>query len=372
MQDNAPGMPLLSPYLRPLMLFVWPAIIALQWFAVVPLAISHDLVWSLPVELPEGGMSVPLARDYFFIVWNLLPFGIVGSLWWAERRVQRVLSVMKAKSPSTDGQAPITGAVRRYARYQVHWALIGLAVVIAALGSWYQFVKVAGWESDGSVTYWWQAQYSLVIFYTRLVVLFFDLLILPFALASLVTLILTVNRLASLFRDHLEPLHIDGCGGAADFGRAAVAFTFIPCMIGLCGLLGILTHGPAAVTHRMGDAMLLLAGAVIGAFAFVMPIFPVHSWLVREKNAVCDGLRKSIESFGPLIRGDHLNALPDNEIEALETRRAQRDQLVSLYELYRGAPSWPFNVTMSARLLATVTGPIIIAGANAARIVLSR
>jgi len=302
---------------------------------------------------------VPFASDFFFIVWNLLPFALGFCTWLIEGGLSRVVG---ATHTSQRDQA--LSIVRKMGSWvQPRKVVIPLAlaaIAIAVLGCVQQFLKVARWSQTQECTYWWQAQFSQLIFYVRLITLAVNMFCIVFDLAALLILLIAFARLAHARLWKVDLLHADGCAGVAEYGRAAMAFTTVPFLAALCGLLGYYDHRAAGALQTVGDTIMLVVATGFGALTFILPLRPLHQEMVRTKRSAMRSLHSAIGTLGSLLPPEGQLDPESEYMKELKQNKEHRELLVQIYKMYAKAPTWPLNVALGARLVGIIAGPLAV------------
>jgi hypothetical protein len=353
---------LLPPLCRALLYKWWVLIILVQWGIVVPVAASRGLAFRLPpvsTGYRTDARLVPFTRDFFFIVWNLLPLGLAFCTWLIEAGVSRVFL---ATVPAVRGQAIsiVQQTLSWLKERRLLVPVLGGGVFVAVLGTAQQFLKVQRWHRTGECVYWWDSIFSWLIFDVRLAALAANLFCIVVDVAALLLLLIAFARLAHSRLWKLDLLHVDGCGGIAEYGRTALAFTTIPFLVATCGLLGYFDHRAAGMLQSLGDVIMLVLATAFGTLTFTVPLRPIHTEMLRAKAAACASLQRRIDGLGSLLP-PVTPVEPDSDyLRRLRRVRRDRELLVKVHVLYAKAPTWPLNLAIGARILGTVTGPLTV------------
>lgn len=128
---------LLRKWPRRILFFGWPVFNVVQWILLLGYASGLGLFFELPDRI-SADREVAFVRDFFFILWNLLPFLAVFSLLRAEREIVETWRIVPC---------PRQGE-RKARKRQVLLVLFVVAgVCVAYLGVREQFTKVENFDS---------------------------------------------------------------------------------------------------------------------------------------------------------------------------------------------------------------------------------
>lgn len=339
----------------------WPSVVAAQWVIHALMSLYTGTFTSL--ECPAGVQRpVPFVEDFFYMVWNALPLALAASLRLAEKGVRRTMILGIDEQHSHEAASAVSSTMKSSERLILSWPFLTLAACVGFLGCYQQFAKVTSWKDTLESMYWWQACFSPAVFWTRLVALFINLACLTLFVPALFSLLVSFARLGRPEYWHLDLLHVDRCGGAARYGRAAIVFTLIPFIVSTCALLGYFDHRGAGLLHVAGDTALLLLATGFGALTFILPLRPIHRELKRSKDRACTSLFLTLRRLEPLAgvsSADEVDVTPAG-IERLKQLLDARKTLSEVYRLYAGASTWPFNLAIGARVVGTIGGPLVI------------
>ena len=337
----------------------WVLLIVAQWCIVLPAALGKSLFLSLPGDYPATARVVPLAHDFFFIVWNLLPLALAFCTWLVEAGVSRV-ALTTHGSVRDQAKASVAQAASWLRRRTIIIPLVTIGLAVAVLGTVQQFVKVARWHETMECAYWWDFAFSPLIFYVRLIALAANLFCIVVDIAVLLVLLIAFARLAHARLWKLDLLHVDGCGGVGQYGRTALAFTTIPFLAATCGLLGYFDHRAAGPIQSLGDTVMLVLATAFGALTFALPLRPIHREMLRAKAAACASLRTAIDSLANMLPPDAEVRHDSEYLIQLRSIKEDRELLVDVYRMYAKAPTWPLNLAIGARIAGTIAGPLAV------------
>jgi hypothetical protein len=304
----------------------------------------------------EASRQVPFVKDFFFITWNLLPFLIVAIIRLAEFRLIRSIYFGTPQNCWDSAVAVVSRTVNSLytLRFRIFYTILALA--LATIGCYQQYVKVHLWESQRipDSVYWWQSQFSQTVFYTRLITLFLVLFSTIFAFTAISLLLISYIRLCRAKYWKLNLLHPDGCGGLVEYGKASLAFTLIPFLAAMCGFLGYLDHRGQGVIQQAGDVVMLVLATILGALTVFVPLTTIHRGMKEEKERNCHKLQELIRNLGPVLPSIDAERLDPESFDNL--RRLNTLLETQLY--YSRAPTWPLNIAIWARVVGTVAGPL--------------
>jgi len=344
---------------RTIMFLIWPSVILVQWLIVVPGSYVTGTMFEIS-GYPPSTRTVPFVQDLFFWTWNLAPFAIAASLWFVERSLSRTVLYGSAPGNVSKAKEVVAASVEKWRARVFNRPVLALTALFALGSCALQFKTLGDRLQSKDLVYWWHPEFSSLVFYTRLVALFVDMFCLVVAVLLIAAMLCIFSRLV---RERLwkhELLCVDGCGGLMLFGRTAIAFALVPFLLGVVGLIGNFEHKGHSLLQWLGDIFLIL---VASGFAFgivLLPLRPIHSAMLRAKAKACALLVGAIRRAGPHLPEDPAVPLSNEAIEALKEDVEARDALLSVFSLYRNAPTWPFNFTMAIRLGGIAAGPLAV------------
>ena len=350
---------LLPQFLRVTLWRIWPSILALQWILVIPLSYATGTLFKLG-DFQASTRTVPFTQDFYFCAWNLLPFALAAGIWYADRAVSKAMSEGIPDCDRPKARALATGTITLWNRRSVKTSVMVLAFAVAAIGVYQQFAKTSRWQVTHECVYWWQRQFSPLVFYIRLVTLFVNLCLLICALFAVFTLLVVFIRIARSELWRIRVLHPDGCAGLAAYGRAALAFAFMPFTASVVALLGYLDHSEAGLLQIIGDGVLMCLASGIALLTFYIPLRKIHRRMAEAQRDACRRIDDSLAQLGTLLPACGSEGFGREEIEQLRKRKEDYDILVSLYRMYDSASTWPFDLATWGRMVSMVGGPLAV------------
>jgi hypothetical protein len=188
--------------------------------------------------------------------------------------------------------------------------------------------------------------YCLVLFYAVVTV---------YAIRTLFTALL-LRSIVEHAQLHMLPLHPDKAGGLQPVGRIGLRNQYALTVLGLNIVLFFLASGDFILTNK--PVLYLIAALVVfyvllGPFAFVAPLLPFRSGMLKNKaqlmNEVAVRLRVELDRLRARLPSGTITAEDEDFIERLRKIGAIIDEL----------PVWPFDAVTLRKFLTAFALPIV-------------
>ena len=250
----------------------------LQWIIILYQAKSSGVLVEIrPTEFPQRYIPaspklrvLPMAKDIWFILWNLLPFVFLACY---------VFAAYRWDEWATELSLGFGG----FGDWQVPWFLSGY--VWLPLGSLAGIVGCAGQlgkHKDTHHLYWWDRELRPRIFVVRFVALFFNMFTVTIGVGFILRLGYVLT--AAAFGHDIQPTfaHPDGAAGFGSLGQAALALSMTCLVVSGFAVVAWVDHRGQGSLHRAGDVVLLLVPLVLGLWIVLGPPLKVDRALMAE------------------------------------------------------------------------------------------
>ena len=213
----------------------------------------------LLVEIPGYSHTVPFIKDTFYIYWNLYPIVFYLLFHNIESNFSFTLASLDMISQHQATQDYNFFFMQDI--FDIPWRYIDISVFVlsiflAYLGAFHiQPKKQAYYIKTRSKIYWWDKRLNQIIYYIRLVFLFFNLIFIAFMVYLLTKLALFIV----LFLSHsdtisISPFHPDHYGGLVPILDIASTFMLIYLFRIVMGIKGFMDHQEAGgMLQKIGD-----------------------------------------------------------------------------------------------------------------------
>jgi len=339
----------------------------LQFFLVI-LSSIYSQAW-IEIDLSLYGLenlnytkTHPFCHDYMFLVWNSIPFLLIGLLYRARINVQPLMQRIYSLDAFKHGThwTNISSRNDKWAVFINHWALKFVIVFIALFFCYYQhFIKTENLVENREI-YWWAWDISKYSYLVRMAALFFDvigiilLFIVVIAMVDLISYILRGTRL------RIDLHHSDGVAGLSFVGRLISLYVPFVIVMSANTVVAIVDH------RRLGqvyfDWFFLSLIICLTFFLTIWPMIPVK----RQIEAF---LHKQIDRFSRQrqIVEDRIDILVDSPIEMDEKKANTFFTLTKLSTNLSGFEKslnksfcWPIKKSQAAALIFLGIAPIVL------------
>ena len=331
--------PWLDPWHEVIVLLLL-GVAAAQWLILLPAALRSGVFKDIdPDQFPEGYdrdsetlRVLPMAKDVWFILWNLLPFVFLTFYVYAAYRWDEW---------ATDLGLGFVGFGER----SIPLLLDGrLWLVVALGGALLGCIGQLNKHRDTSNLYWWDRELRPRIFAVRLVALFFNM----FTVVVGVGLVLRLGALLSLaaFAHEVQPrfAHPDGVAGFGSFGQATLAISMTCLVVAGFAVVAWIDHRGQGRLHFAGDVTLLGVAMVLGLWVVLGPPLKVDRQLVERWLPAHEIAMREVAGLRP----EHP---PDAIVDLIDARTG-----------FLTRPAFPLDVRVFTSLLFSLLTPIAFYG----------
>ena len=330
----------------------------LQWFLLLPLAVKKGLIHGINYDSVKNvATKIPLAKDIWFILWNLLPFALLACyayMWynWGEWAASLAMLV------HPDPEATLAQVDTFFASPVIPYVVLAIAVfaAIAQIPKQIRYIQASGTgDKSNDRAYWWDWRISRLIFAIRFLALPFNMFTV-LMVALMIVRILTFLSLVAFSCEAVPALfHPDGMGGFSVVGSLAMAAA-IPCIIySGCGVVAIIDHKGQGLTHSASDvaSILMLLPAI---WITTVPLLIIDHKVGREHAKLAEASNalgaEALEEAQRVVKAEGREGLT----KWVDTN-AERLQLTSAM---MRRPKYPLDTDRILQLIVSWLMPLLL------------
>ena len=300
---------------------VWLAVMVLQYLLVMPLSRAHK-TWTSIDGLGPGWETHAFWQDYMFLVWNTIPFVLIGLLYRSRKRVQALMqSVWRLDLHRTGGHWEAS------ARRNDKWAwfinsrlLKGILIFVGAGAIVPQVTKL--WKfAQTQEAYWWSWHVDPASYIVRAITLFFDMIGIVLVLVVVTAMVDIISHVLKGARLQVDLHHSDRAGGLSDVGRLVGLYIPFVAVVAANTVVGTVDHRGQDPMQVAFDWIILVVLAGLSGFLVMWPMLPVRRQFKRYQRTEIErlsGARRAVEAqMQGLIDGGRLAVDQANEHTAL-------------------------------------------------------